>query len=276
MWAALMAAVMLAATPPAPGLLPGKLPGDRAQFVSYLDLAQQVIDAPSSSSPELASAGRYEQLAAAALIAQPPRVRRQVVAGLARGAAASIRGDVAAATDLHRLVPPRRSLPPWKIVAPPPPAALLSYFRQAQARFGVGWEYLAAIEFIETKFGRVAGLSSAGAAGPMQFLPATWARYGQGDVHNPRDAIFGAARYLAASGAPAHMAAALYHYNPSGDYVAAVEAYAARMRADHRAYYGYYYWQVIYAQRGGRLILPVGYPRVRPVRLAPLLGVWGS
>ena len=129
------------------------------------------------------------------------------------------------------------------------------------------WEDLAAIEFVETKFGRIAGLSTAGAEGPMQFLPATWARYGRGDVHNARDAIFGAARYLVANGAPADMPGALYHYNPSADYVAAVTDYATRMRSDVRAFYGYYWWQVIYAERGRSVILPVGYPRVRPVPL---------
>jgi membrane-bound lytic murein transglycosylase B len=149
---------------------------------------------------------------------------------------------------------------------------LLSYFRAAQRRFGVPWQYLAAIEFIETKFGRVHGLSSAGAQGPMQFLPSTWALYGTGNIDNPRDAILSAARYLVANGAPADMANALYHYNNSFDYVHAVQDYAARMTADARAYYGYYYWQVLYSRAGGTVILPVGYPRVRPVSLR-LLGV---
>ena len=99
----------------------------------------------------------------------------------------------------------------------------------------------------------------------MQFMPATWAEYGRGNVHNPRDAIFGAARYLVANGAPRNMPIAVYHYNPSSDYVAAVRAYARRMAADPRAFYGYYYRQVIYARRGKLLILPVGFPKVRPV-----------
>jgi hypothetical protein len=126
-------------------------------------------------------------------------------------------------------------------------------------------EYLAGIEFVETRFGRVNGLSTAGAEGPMQFLAATWARYGTGDVHDPRAAIFGAARYLVANGAPADMPGALYHYNTSADYVRAITDYADRMRADPRAYYGYYSWQVIYAGRGRPVVLPVGYPKVRPV-----------
>lgn len=259
------AAARGSATAPAPEALPRALPASGSALVADLDRAQQIIDNKSSTSLQLASAGAFEQLATSALAHQTPRVRRASLAGLGGQAAATMRANLAAAAPLGRLVTPRRSLPPWKIVQPPAPSVLLGYFKAAQSRLGVPWEYLAAIEFIETKFGRVNGLSTAGAQGPMQFLPATWARYGQGDIHDQRDAILGAARYLAANGAPGDMADALYHYNPSGDYVDAVKEYAGRMFSDHRAYYGYYYWQVIYAHVGGPLILPVGYPRVRPI-----------
>jgi soluble lytic murein transglycosylase-like protein len=178
-----------------------------------------------------------------------------------------MRADLGAASELSRLNTPRKSLPPWRIEAPPAPRVLLGYFKSAQARFGVPWQYLAAIEFVETKFGRIHGLSTAGAEGPMQFLPATWARYGRGDVNDPRQAIDGAARYLTANGAPRNLPDALFHYNPSLDYVRAVTAYATHMRVDRRAYYGYYWWQVIYAERGRRLILPVGFPKARPIPL---------
>jgi hypothetical protein len=253
-------------------MLPARLPSARTQLAGDLNRAQQIIDSSSSSASALESAGRFEQLTTAALEAQPRRAVRATLTLLSADAAAGIRANLAAAGALRGLVQRRQSLPPWKIVAPPPPARLLGYFRQAQSRFGVRWEYLAAIEFIETKFGRVVGLSTAGAEGPMQFLPSTWATYGRGDVHRARNAIFGAARYLVANGAPRDISGALYHYNPSVQYVHAVEDYARRMRTDARAYYGYYYWQVIYAKRGGAVILPVGFPRVRPVRLARLLG----
>src|SRR5262249_3291221 len=81
----------------------------------------------------------------------------------------------------------------------------------------------------------------------------------------PRDAVFGAARYLVAGGALRHMAGALYHYDPSSDYVHAITVYATRMRADPRAYYGHYWWRGMRAPRGGSVILPVGYPTARPV-----------
>jgi hypothetical protein len=124
----------------------------------------------------------------------------------------------------------------------------------------VPWQDLAAIEFIETRFGRVRGLSPAGAQGPMQFMAATWARYGSGEIGNQRDAILAAARHLATNGAPRDMAGALYHYNPSRGYVRAVQDYASRMRADVRAYYVYSYWQVLYARQGGTIISPSGTP----------------
>ena len=253
---------------PAPGGLPGRVPSDRGQLVAGLNRAQALIDSPSSSEGDVEAAGRFQQLATYVLVRAPAGPQRAVLGRLTPVARASMRADLAAAAALRRLNLPRRNLPPWKVISPPPPGTLLGYFKAAQARFGVPWQYLAAIEFVETKFGRVAGLSTAGAEGPMQFLPATWAQYGRGDVHNSRDAIFGAARYLVASGAPGDMAGALYHYNPSGDYVAAITAYARRMRADRRAYYGYYHWQVIYAKLSGAVILPVGYPTVRPVPLA--------
>lgn len=255
-------------TPPPPSpptTLPATPPSDPGKLAVELNRAQAIVDSAASSGAELASAGWFEQLATLMLEHLRAPSRSATLAALDRQAGATVRTNLAAGSALAHLVTPRKTLPPWKILQPPPPATLLAYFRAAQARYGVGWEYLAAIEFIETKFGRVAGLSTAGAEGPMQFMPSTWSRYGRGDVHNPRDAIFGAARYLVAGGARHDIAGALYHYNPSADYVAAVTDYAQRMRANPRAYYGYYYWQVIYDKAGGLLLLPVGYPKVRPV-----------
>ena len=248
-----------------PVVLPSAVPADRTELRADLNAAQRLIDDPSSSAEQLSSAGEFEQLAIQDLASRPRAVQRATIAGLEPPAAAAMRADLEAASALGQLNVPRRSLPPWRIVSPPAPETLLGYFRSAQARFGVPWQYLAAIEFVETKFGRIHGLSIAGADGPMQFLPATWARYGRGNVHDQRSAIYGAARYLTANGAPRDMADALYHYNPSIDYVRAVSAYARQMRADPRAYYGYYPWQVILALHHRRLILPVGFPKVRPI-----------
>jgi membrane-bound lytic murein transglycosylase B len=243
---------------------PDQRPVGVRQLADQVNRAQQVIDDRASSSGDLARAGLFEQLATDVLARDTPGARRRTLALLRPQAAATMRTDLAASAALSRLTVPRKRFPPWRIADPPGPATLLAYFREAQSKFGVGWQYLAAIEFIETRFGRVHGPSSAGAQGPMQFLPATWARYGRGNISDQRDAILAAARYLAASGAPGDMATALYHYNPSTYYVAAVQGYAGRMRADPRAYDGYYNWQVLYARAGGLFILPGGYPRAKP------------
>jgi hypothetical protein len=128
---------------------------------------------------------------------------------------------------------------------PLPADMLMRYYRQAQRRFGVGWHVLAAVNFVESAFGRVRSPSSAGALGPMQFMPLTWGAYGLGgNVFKVRDAIMGAANYLRASGAPHDYWGALYAYNHSASYVEAVLRYAAQMKRDIRSFYSYYSWQV--------------------------------
>jgi membrane-bound lytic murein transglycosylase B len=253
------------ASRPSAALLPTRPPGERIELAGKIDRAQQIIDNPSSTSSQLASAGFFQQLATQALGGETTQLRRETVAMLSHAAAASVHTDLAAAAALSEIVAPERSLPRWQIVEAPAPNKLLGYFREGQARFGVPWQDLAAIELVETRFGRIQGASPAGAQGPMQFLPATWRRYGSGDVGDRRDAILAAAHYLTANGAPGDMAGALYRYDESDNYVQAVEDYAARMREDARAYYGYYYWQVLYRWRGVTVLLPEGYPKAPPV-----------
>ncbi|TAN31439.1 hypothetical protein EPN29_13315 [bacterium] len=124
-----------------------------------------------------------------------------------------------------------------------PVSALRSYYLEAQQRYGVDASYLASINFIESNFGRVNGPSSAGALGPMQFLPGTWAGYGEGgNVNDPHDAILAAARYLVHYGAPYNMRQAIWHYNLDYDYVDAVEFFARAFRADPTWLDHMYYW----------------------------------
>jgi membrane-bound lytic murein transglycosylase B len=124
-----------------------------------------------------------------------------------------------------------------------PLSALRSYYNEASRRYGVDPSYLAAINFIESNFGRVKSDSSAGAQGPMQFLPSTWTEYGQGgNIQDPHDAILAAARYLHANHAPYDMRNALWHYNNSFDYVDSVESFARAYRADPSWLDRMYYW----------------------------------
>ncbi len=155
--------------------------------------------------------------------------------------------------------PPSPTLPAWSNVEPLPIDELLGYYREAEAATGVSWTYLAAINLVETRTGRIVGASSSGAVGPMQFLPSTWAACCTGDVTNPHDAIMGAAVYLATRGAPADMRRALYGYNPNDGYVGAVDAYARNLLTDPRAIYGYHAWEVYVTSSAGTVRLPVGY-----------------
>ena len=122
-------------------------------------------------------------------------------------------------------------------------ADLLDYYQGAGGAYGLDWTFLASINFIESDFGRVMGPSSAGALGPMQFMPSTWDNYGDGgDVMSPRDSIYAAARYLVNYGAPADMARAIWHYNHDSDYVAAVSLFASVMRRDQTWLTRIYVW----------------------------------
>lgn len=119
---------------------------------------------------------------------------------------------------------------------------LNALYRASGSRYSIDWTYLAAINYIESDFGRVNGPSSAGALGPMQFLPSTWREVGEGDVMDPHDSIFAAARYLARNGAPDNMRRALFRYNNDFDYVDAVAAFAAAVRADPLWLERLFYW----------------------------------
>ncbi|HZT67925.1 MAG TPA: lytic transglycosylase domain-containing protein [Acidimicrobiales bacterium] len=119
------------------------------------------------------------------------------------------------------------------------PADAASVLRAAAGRCpGLDWRILAGIYTVETRDGRLVQRSSAGAVGPMQFLPSTWAAYatdgdgdGRADPNSLPDAAAGASRLLCANGGnhPSGLSDALYSYNHSWAYVAQVEAAAHRL-----------------------------------------------
>jgi hypothetical protein len=182
-----------------------------------------------------------------------PRLLRRVLPLLPGWLRSEARANAGAHAALLSLLPDRITSTPHLRTRPPLPAdVLLGYYREAERRFGVDWEVLAAVNMVESRFGRVRSASSAGARGPMQFIPSTWRAYGLGgDVHDDRDAILGAANYLAASGAPEDYRRALYAYNHAWAYVRAVLLYARQMMRDPRDFYAYYNWQVYVATPTG-------------------------
>ena len=151
-----------------------------------------------------------------------------------------------ASADPFRVLPsaprvvPSASIPnePGQISAPvpisKPPAQpqtldfqqLTGLWQQAGAAYGIPWQVLAAINKIESNFGRNMGPSSAGAVGWMQFMPSTWERWGMdadgdgiADPWNPQDAVYAAARYLAAAGGTSDLSRAVLAYNHAQWYV---------------------------------------------------------
>ncbi len=109
------------------------------------------------------------------------------------------------------------------------PLFLLPIYQAAAHQYGVPWQILAAINEIETNYGTDQSVSTAGAVGWMQFMPATWASYGvdafkagYADPYNPVDAIFAAARYLRAAGAAQNLRGAILAYNHSDEYAESV------------------------------------------------------
>jgi hypothetical protein len=177
----------------------------------------------------------HQQLAARVIAAMPPRLRRQA------------RDNVAAGRSLFRLAPrkPPKTQPPIRIGSAEPPGRLLGWYRAAQRRFGVRWQLLAAINFVESGFNRLRNNSYAGAQGPMQFIPSTWRSYGLGgNVRDPHDAINGAANFLHVSGAPANERRAVFSYNPSKLYVDAIMRYARQIQLKPERFYAYWSWQV--------------------------------
>jgi membrane-bound lytic murein transglycosylase B len=178
------------------------------------------------------------------LLSRNEPLARVVIRRLPPPIAAHVRDDVIAHRELARLTPPLR-LSAIRIGQAAPAARLRGYYAEAQRRFGVAWSLLAAVNFVESHFGRVRSASAAGAQGPMQFLPSTWRRYGLGgDVHDPHDAILGAANYLRAAGVRRDPRRALYAYNPSSSYVDAIQRYARWIARDRFAFPTYYSWQV--------------------------------
>jgi len=185
------------------------------------------------------------------LLAAKPGLARATLELLPAGIARQVRTNLAAKRELSRLTPPMHRTR-FRTGSPLPPATLLRYYRAAERRFGVRWNVLAAVNFVESAFNKLRNNSATGAQGPMQFMPATWRAYGLGgDIRDPHDAILGAANYLHANGAPGANRRALFHYNPSPLYVDAVLRYAREIRIDRRAFYEYYARQVFVRTASG-------------------------
>ncbi len=187
-------------------------------------------------------------------------------AAAARALTVAEAGSAAAST-----VEPLAVVPAWRVRPPLDPDVLLDLYQDAEAATGTPWAVLAAVHLVETRMGRIVGLSSAGAEGPMQFIPSTWEIYGDGgDPFDDGDAIAAAARLLADRGAPDDLRSALFAYNPSSAYVDSVLAYAEVIAADPWTYRAFWGWQVYLSTVQGAQWLPEGLEVAEVTPLADL------
>jgi hypothetical protein len=247
--------------PGSPGALATRLTDTQSALDDAIDAWREHGDPADGAPPDDVTLYALDQQRIHILLSARPRLARAVLADLPGRIAAHVRASIRARSMLGRLSTPQ---PLSRFATGParPAGELLGFYREAQRRFGVSWRVLAAVNLVESAFGRMRNHSTAGARGPMQFIPATWAAYGMGgNIRDPHDAILGAANYLHANGAPRHYASALYHYNPSSLYVDAVLAYADRIRRDSRNFFSYYAWQVfVRTPSGTRRITGPGKP----------------
>jgi hypothetical protein len=235
--------------------------GDAAALLEQLVTAERAVRDPAVNGPELAYMGHLQQLVYMRLIERGD-IRDAVFDGIPKDLRPAADLNIAAGSDMWLYGPVRvKELPQWRIVSAPPMADLLRDYRAAEAEFGVPWYYLAAINLVETRMGRIRGDSYAGAQGPMQFMPATWDLYGDGDINDAHDAILAAGRYLHAAGAPKKIEKAIWMYNHDNEYVDAVMKYGEVMRIDPMAFRGFYGWQVYFVTTHGTYLLPEGWSK---------------
>ena len=261
----------VATTASTPGGAQPRLASDPAQLTDDLVADELALRDPSTAEAALVAAARRQQAAYRAIGQHPewdaitrPRIPPSLLEVYDR--------NVDARRQLTAITPVRATLPAWRVEPPAAADELLSYYHQAESESGVGWNYLAAINLIETRFGSIDGASTAGAQGPMQFLPATFATYGQGgDIHSPRDSIMAAGRYLAANGFANDRDHAIYRYNHANEYVRAVNQYAALIASDPAAFAGYYRWDVYCRTTAGDVLLPIGYAATSPIPVGDYL-----
>jgi membrane-bound lytic murein transglycosylase B len=269
--AGLASTAMLADAPSTPDGAQPHLASDPAQLADDLVADEHALRDPSTGEGALVAAAHRQQAAYRAIgrhaewdATTRPRIPPSLLDVYDR--------NVDARRQLTAMTLVRDTLPAWRVEPPAPADELLGYYHQAESETGVGWNYLAAINLIETRLGSIVGVSTAGAQGPMQFLPSTFASYGQGgDIHSPRDSIMAAGRFLAANGFANDRDHAIYGYNHAHEYVRAVNQYAALIAADPAAFASYYRWDVYCYTTAGDVLLPIGYAATSPIPVADYL-----
>lgn len=248
-------------------ILERALPADAQALAAALTDAEHAVRDSSVADTDAYQWGQRQQRLYR-LLADNPEWADAVLESVDQDVHFAVSHNWDARKDLSKLVasaPLAQTLPAWRLREPLPAQELLGYYQEAESQTGVPWNYLAAINLVETRMGRIQGLSTAGATGPMQFLPSTWEECCEGDPTIDRDAIIGAGVCLRQVGADEDIRAALYRYNNSDRYVNSVEYYAQVLAEDELAYRGYHAWQVYFLSASGLLLLPSDYYEPEPV-----------
>ncbi len=243
------------------------LPTSAAELTTALDEAERALRRAGADQADAAPWGRRQQ-ALYRVLAFNPDWADEAISGVDPTIRDAVELNWVASRSLAALVDSQTiadTLPAWRIVPPPPADELVGHYREAEAQSGVPWSILAAIHLIETRMGRIEGVSTAGAVGPMQFLPTTWDGCCEGDPTVARDAILGAGRYLVQRGADRDLDRAIFGYNNSDHYVTAVTSFAAVLDAEPDLYRGYHAWQVYFRTTEGVVVLPEGYDQASQI-----------
>jgi hypothetical protein len=199
---------------------PVSLTVSKAPTATAKPLPPAVSPRPVAGKPH---AGRHRSPTPTAVVAQTrtsqPRAVKHHARGAVNGAELNFALPSAGSQDVPNFFIHNFQIPPF----------LLPIYQAAGIEYDVPWQVLAAVNWIETDYGRDLNVSSAGAVGWMQFLPSTWKQWGvdatgsgYADPYNPADAIFTAARYLQAAGAARNLPRAIYAYNHAAWYVESV------------------------------------------------------
>lgn len=243
-------------------------PTDAASAAAMFIAVQDGLRAEGSSQAEWSDLGHSEQLIIRKL-GRESQWQEDFLAALPADYATIAELHLTARRELGLLhsggPPPSERVPAWRVNDPLPMDELVALYQQGGAETGIDWRILAGINLVETGMGRIDGVSTAGAQGPMQFLPTTWDEVSQGgDINDPADAIPGAARYLVQRGGLDDIRQGLWGYNNSDHYVNAVLAYAELLEFDEATLRGFYNWEIYVGSAEGTLWLPVGYEELEP------------
>ena len=248
------------------------LASDPAQLADDLVADEQAVRDPCDAGGSVSAAARRQQAAYRAIGRHPewdaitrPRIPSSLIDAYDR--------NVDARRQLDAMTPPRDTLPAWRIQPPAPAEELLGYYHEADSASGVGWNYLAAINLIETRFGSIDGVSTAGAQGPMQFMPVHVRRLRARAAISirPATASWRPAAISPRTASPAIVIMRSTSTTMQTQYVRAVNQYAAVLAADPAAFAGYYRWDIYYKTTTGTCCSRSAIRRTSPIPVGDYL-----